>query len=105
MRVALLALIDLDHHDLFLSAKEEPVLIDHGLDDVLQVGSHGLKLAEVTELVLEEGRPPANGQILAVHAVILTELSYSESGMKVDVQEIVDFNESQEELTSQSAGK
>ena len=38
---------------------------------------HRLKLAEVPELVLEQGGPPADGEVLAVHAVDLAPLCHS----------------------------
>ena len=68
----------LDHHDLLLAAEEEPELVDHHLDDVFQVRPHGLELAEVAELVLKQGGPPADGQVLAVHAIVLAHLSHPE---------------------------
>ena len=42
------------------------------------MGPHGLELAEITELVLQQGGPPADGQVLAVHAVVLALLGNSE---------------------------
>ena len=51
----------LDHHNLFLSAEEEPELVNHHLYDVLQVRTHSLKFSEVTELVLKQSGPPADG--------------------------------------------
>ncbi len=32
-----------------------PELVDEGLDDILQVGAHRLKLSQVTKLVLQTG--------------------------------------------------
>ena len=60
-----------DHHDLFLAAVEEPELVDHELDNVLQMRPHGLEFAEVSKLVLEQGWPPTYRKVLAVHAVHL----------------------------------
>jgi hypothetical protein len=34
-----------------------PELVDEGLDDILQVGAHRLKLSQVTKLVLQKGIP------------------------------------------------
>ena len=65
------------HHNLLLSTEEESELINHGLHNVLQMRPHGLELAEITELVLQQGGPPTDGQVLAVHAVVLALLSNS----------------------------
>ena len=65
------------HHDLLEAAKEEPVLVYEGLHHVLQVRPHRLELVKVPELVLEQGRPPADRQVLAVHAVHLAALGHS----------------------------
>ncbi len=42
----------LNHHDLFLSAEEEPELVDHHLNDVLEVRPHGFEFPQIAELVL-----------------------------------------------------
>ena len=68
----------LDHHDLLLATIEEPELVNHHLDDVFEVRPHGLEFAEVAELVLKQGRPPADGQVFAVHTIVLAHLSDSE---------------------------
>ena len=60
-------------------AKEEGKLVYHRLHDLLEVRPHGLELAEVTEFVPQKGRPPTNGKIFAVHAVVLAPLGHSES--------------------------
>ena len=79
-----------DHHDLLLTAEEEAELVDHGLHNVLQMGPHRLKLAQIAELVLEQGRPPADGKVLAVHTVVLAQLSHSEKRNSLSpVQEFV----------------
>ncbi len=56
-----------------MSAEEESELVYHGLHDVLEVRPHGLELPEVAELVLQQGRPPADGKVFAVHAVVLAQ--------------------------------
>lgn len=33
------------HHDFFLTTEQEPELVNHGLDNIFQVGTHRLKLA------------------------------------------------------------
>lgn len=58
-----------DHYKSFFAAKQERVLINHGLNDVFQVGPKLLKVAHVSEFDRYERWPPANCQILAVHAV------------------------------------
>ena len=67
-----------DPGDLLPVAKEEAELVDHGLHNFLEVWSHGLKLAQVSEFVPQKSRPPTNGQIFAVHAVVLAPFSHSE---------------------------
>ena len=42
------------------------------------MGAHGLKLAQVPEFVLEEGGPPTDGQVLAVHTVLPRPLCHPE---------------------------
>ena len=71
------------HHDLLEAAKEEPVLVYEGLHHVLQVRPHRLELVKVPELVLEQGRPPADRQVLAVHAVHLAALGHSAKEVKL----------------------
>jgi len=44
------------------------------------VRPHGLELSEVAELILKEGGPPTDGQVLAVHAVVLAHLGNPEKG-------------------------
>ena len=67
-----------DPGDLLPIAEEEAELVDHGLHNFFEVWPHGLKLAQVSEFVPQKGRPPTNGQVFAVHAVILAPLSHSE---------------------------
>lgn len=55
-------------------------LIDHHLDRFLQMRSHPLEHHHVAELERQQGRPPADGQVLAVHAVQLTVLTHSVVG-------------------------
>jgi hypothetical protein len=66
-----------DHHDIFLTTEKEPELVDHGLHNVLEVRPHGLEFAQIAKLVLQQGWPPADGKVLAVHAIVLAELGYS----------------------------
>lgn len=65
---------DSDHDDDVLVAEEERVLVDHRLDDVLEVRPHRLEPAEIVELDRQECGPPADRQVLAVHAVQLAVL-------------------------------
>lgn len=58
-----------DHNKSLLAAEQERVLIDHRLHDILQVRSHRFEAQHVSELDGKKCWPPADGQILAVHAV------------------------------------
>lgn len=60
-----------DHHERLLAAEQERKLIDHRLHDILQIRAQLLEVAHVVELDLDQRRPPADRQILAVHAVQL----------------------------------
>lgn len=58
-----------DHYKRFLAAKQERILIDHRLNDVFKVWTHRFESKHVGEFDGKEGRPPADRQIFAVHAV------------------------------------
>lgn len=66
-----------DHNESLLAAEQERILIDHRLYDVLQVGPHRFEAQHVGEFDGKERRPPADGQVLAVHAVELRVLRHS----------------------------
>lgn len=65
----LLLLTASNHHEGLLAAKKKRELVDHRLDDVLQVGAHGFEPHHVGELDGQQRGPPADRQIFAVHAV------------------------------------
>lgn len=63
--------ICLDHDKRLFAAKQERILIDHGLNDIFEVGTQLFEMAHVRELNRDQRGPPANGEILAVHTVQL----------------------------------
>lgn len=60
-----------DHHKGLFAAKQKRKLVNHRLDNVLQIRSQLLKVTHVGELDGDQSGPPANRQILTVHAVQL----------------------------------
>jgi len=61
--------LGLDHDKGVLAAEQIRELVDHGLDNVLQIRTQLLEVAHVGEVDGNECGPPADGQVLAVHAV------------------------------------
>ena len=59
----------LDHDYLIFSEEKKWELIYHGLNRFLKMWTHHLKPHHVGELVGQQCGPPADGQILRVHAV------------------------------------
>lgn len=59
----------LDHDKGILAAKQIRKLVDHCLHNILQIRTQLLEVAHVGEVDGYECGPPANGQVLAVHAV------------------------------------
>lgn len=66
------------HNKGLLPAEQERVLVDHGLDDVFEVRPRHLEAAHVGELHRQKRRPPAYGQVLAVHGVQLRVVRHPE---------------------------
>ena len=61
-------------------------VVDHTLDDLLQVlGDHG-HLLEGCELGSEQRGPPTDGQVLTVHAVLRRVLRHSETRLNTNVR-------------------
>lgn len=60
-----------NHHECFLATEQEGKLVDHSLHDVLQIWAHRFEAHHIGELDRQQRRPPADRQILAVHAVKL----------------------------------
>lgn len=67
-----LVVLESDLEDLFLVTVQEAKLVNHGLHRVLEVWAYTFKHAHVVKLERQQGRPPANGKVLAVHAVEAT---------------------------------
>lgn len=67
-----LVVLESDLEDLFLVTVQEAKLVNHGLHRVLEVWAYTFKHAHVVKLEWQQGRPPANGKVLAVHAVEAT---------------------------------
>ena len=59
----------LDHDNLVFAEEQEWKLIYHGLNGFLKMWTHHLESHHVGELVGQQRGPPADGQILRVHAV------------------------------------
>lgn len=64
------------HYDFVFAEEEERELVDHGLDCVLQMRPHHFESAHIGEFEGQQRRPPADGQVLRVHAVCLAVLSH-----------------------------
>lgn len=63
--------LGLDHDESVLAAEQIRELVNHCLDNVLQIRTQLLEVAHVGEVDGNECGPPADGQVLAVHAVQL----------------------------------
>ena len=64
-----------NHHDLFLTTKQETKLINKGLNYVFQMRSHCFKLAQISKFVLKQGRPPTYCQVFTVHTIFFATFS------------------------------
>ena len=60
-----------------LVVKKDTELIDHHLNRLFQMRPHPFKHHHVTEFQWKESGPPADGQVLAVHAVEFAVLTHS----------------------------
>lgn len=66
-----------NHDKRLLAAEQERILVDHRLHNVLQIRPQLLKVHHIGEMDWNQCGPPANGQVLAVHAVQLAVLRHT----------------------------
>lgn len=59
----------LNHDKCFFATEQKRILINHSLYDVFQIWSQLFEMAHVGEFNWNQCWPPANSQVLAVHAV------------------------------------